>query len=531
MADFRTCLYSKFYGTINLSKAFESPGPDFFIMLSSAAGIVGTKAQGNYAAASAFQDAMAHSKSKSCTHYLSLDLGMIIDSNAIALHAERRRSLIRQGLIPLKLENIIALLEYSMSASARQDRCKQLAIGFNRQSLSSQQRSRTLQNPIFSHLPYEAGRGATKQVSGTIVSVKEAINAAANMGEVHSIVAGAVCRQLYVLLALEYDKISLDSSITDFGLDSLIAIELRNWITRTLQAVIQTSDIFDAPNLRALIKTVSSRSVFVLAYREAVVPNGVQGRVSSSGDRGPVEAHVQVTVLTKLLPNPLPDLENTLQLYLNSVRAFLSNEELEKTLSAIRDLQKSEGFGQVLQSRLTQRAKDPRIDNWLYDLYNAHVYLKVRAPVNPFQHFFGSHVVTQVHHSQAERAAIISVVAFDFKQRLEANELEPDFLNEQPLCMESLQWLFNSTRKPHNTIDQLQRFPGNDYLVALRHGHYYTIMLGDGESRVSLAKLESKFQGILEKDHEYAPSIASLTACDRNEWAKVFHPCSPISEN
>ena len=531
MADFRIALYSKFYGSINLSKAFESPDLDFFIMLSSAAGIVGTKAQGYYAAASAFQDAMAHSKSESSTHYLSLDLGMINDSDAIALHAERRRSLIRQGLIPLKLEQVIALMEYSMSAPARQDRCKQLAIGFNRQSLSSQQRSRTLQNQIFSHLPYEADRGAGKQVSQTTVSIKEAINVAANIGDVHSIVSGAICRQLSALLALEYDKISLDSSITDFGLDSLIAVELRNWITRTLQAAIQTSDILDAPNLRALIETVSRKSVFVLAYREAVVVDGVQGTVSPSGNYGPIEAQVQVTVPTKLLPNPLPDLDKTLQLYLYSVRAFLSNEKLEKTLDAIRDFQKPEGFGQVLQSRLTQRAKDPQIDNWLYDLYNAHVYLKVRAPVNPFQHFFGSHVATQVHHSQAERAAIIAVVACRFKQRLEANELEPDFLNEQPLCMDSLQWLFNSTRRPHVTIDQLQRFPGIDYLVALRHGHYYKIMLRDGDSGVSFAKLKSKFQGILERDHEHVPSIAALTACDRNDWAQVFHLCFPIPEN
>ena len=345
--------------------------------------------------------------------------------------------------------------------------------------------------------------------------------------------AGAIRRQLSTLLALEYDKISLNSSLTDFGLDSLIAVELRNWITRTLQAVIQTSDIFDAPNLRALIETVSSRSVYVLAYQEAAVLNSVQGSVSSSGNHGTVEAEIQVTVPTKLLPNPLPNLENTLQLYLYSVRAFLSNEELEKTLRAIRDLQKSAGFGQVLQSRLAQRVKDPQIDNWLYDLYNAHVYLKVRAPVNPFQYFFGSHVASQdqVHHSQAERAAIISVVAFGFKQRLEANELEPDFLNEQPLCMESLQWLFNSTRRPHVPIDRLQRFPGNDYLVALRHGHYYKIMLRDGDSHVSFANLESKFQGILERDHEYAPSIAALTSCDRNDWAKVLHPCSLVSEN
>ena len=501
-------------------------------MLSSAAGIVGTKAQGNYAAACAFQDAMAHSNSESNTHYLSLDLGMIDDSNAIALHAERRRSLIRQGLIPLKLENVIALLEYSMSAPARQSRCKQLAIGFNRRSLASQQRSRTLQNQNFSHLPYEADREATKQVSGTTVPVKATISAAANIEEVHSTVADAIRRQLSALLALEYDKISLDSSITDFGLDSLIAVELRNWITRTFQAVIQTSDIFDATNLGALIETVSSRSAYVLAYREAVGLSSVQGRVSSSENHGPVEDEVQVTVPNKIPQIPLCNLEDVLQLYLLSVRAFLSNEELEKTQSAIRDFQEPAGLGQILQRRLLQRAKDPQIDSWLYDLYNAHVYLKVRAPVNPFQHFFGSHVATpdQVHHSQAERAALISVVAFEFKQRLEANELGPDFLNEQPLCMESLQWLFNSTRRPYVAIDQPQRFPGNNYLVALRRGHYYKIMLRDGDSNVSFATLESKFQGILAKDHEHAPSVAALTACDRNDWTKVFYLCSLVSE-
>ena len=516
--DFKIAIQSKFHGTNHLSKAFECSSLDFFIMLSSISSILGVRSQANYAAASAFQDSLAHSKFDSDTHYISLDLGMIDDTEVIASHPERRSNLLREGFIPLRLGRVLSLLEYSMSAQARENRCKQILIGFDRQSLSSQQRFRTLQNPLFCHLPHDGDSGSSEPKARLIKSIDAIIAAAADIDEVHNIVATAMMVHFSTLVALERDKMSLDSPMKDFGLDSLIAIEMKNWISRTLKAAVQTSEIVDAADLRELVTMVTRRSSLVIAYQPSAAHEGIHGDRQKPESQEAPSSKVAATALTKLDPNPLPNLDDSLDLYLYSIRVFLSDDNEQTTLSAIQDFRQRGGLGQELQDRLSQRAVDPQIDNWLYDLHNAFNYLKVRRPSH---NFFGSHLESPFPHSQAERAALVSAAAFRFKQHLETGELKPDRLNEQPLCMSSLLWIFNSSREPHSDIDQAKSFPGNDYLVALRRGHFYKITVSFEASSVSYSMLLETFQKVLEEDKDIAPCVATLTADDRNCWAKV----------
>ena len=71
-------------------------------------------------------------------------------------------------------------------------------------------------------------------------------------------------------------------------------------------------------------------------------------------------------------------------------------------------------LGFKLQKRLEIRIQESDCDSWLWDLYSAHAHLKIRAPINPFQHFYGSRFDGPIKHSQAERAAIVSKAAFTF---------------------------------------------------------------------------------------------------------------------
>ncbi|THC88924.1 hypothetical protein EYZ11_011625 [Aspergillus tanneri] len=58
-SDFSAAVRPKVVGSLNLHNAFLTQHLDFFILLSSAAGIVGNSGQANYAAGCTFQDALA----------------------------------------------------------------------------------------------------------------------------------------------------------------------------------------------------------------------------------------------------------------------------------------------------------------------------------------------------------------------------------------------------------------------------------------------------------------------------------------
>ena len=517
--DFNTALQPKVSGTANLNQVFANPHLEFFVMLSSIASIAGPRSQANYAAGNAFQDELARSQTKSKAHYLSLNLGMIDESDVIASNPELRRSAIRAGCIPLQLSELFALLEYAMSSQARHEKLSQVALGFDRQSLLESQRSGLLEIPLFNHLVANADKNDDASTPKDSKTVDKAIIAAENLNEVHDIVAAAIANQISALLAVDLDNINLDSPIENLGLDSLIAIELKAWITRTLQAAMQTSEILDTANIRSLATTVAKRSSLVSVNQKQTASGAVQ--TSAAPNDKELATKNQVSQSTGLPLPPLADLKSTLEFYLYTVSPFCSKEEYQKTSNAVQEFLQPRGLGLELQSRLQARVNDNNIDNWLFDLYNNHVYLKQRASIVPCGNFFGCHAETEIQHSQAERAAVISKAAFEFKQTLEKGEISSDYLNEQRLCMNTLQWLFNSIREPHKGVDQMRKFPGNDYLVVMRRGHFFKVALRQEEKNTSLTSLRATFQAILDKKLEDATPVTALTADERDSWTEV----------
>ncbi|KAL8722143.1 MAG: hypothetical protein Q9181_007554 [Wetmoreana brouardii] len=160
--------------------------------------------------------------------------------------------------------------------------------------------------------------------------------------------------------------------------------------------------------------------------------------------------------------------------------------------------------------------------DWLSNLYNAHVYLKNRAPVNPFQLFYGSHTASLVQHSHTQRAAIIATAAIEFRTLIDANQVKVDMLNERPLCMDPLDWMFNASRAPHVGVDEMRQFPGHDYMVVMRRGHYFKVDLKTGSQIVPYSSLLAIIQGILEQPLSEVASIAALTVGNGDTWAQEY---------
>ncbi|KAI0451015.1 hypothetical protein F5B21DRAFT_507664 [Xylaria acuta] len=72
------------------------------------------------------------------------------------------------------------------------------------------------------------------------------------------------------LIAVEAQELSVDDPMAVLGLDSLVAIELKNWLTRTLQAPVQTTDIMDAASLKSFAAFILQKSALVA--KEMTVP-------------------------------------------------------------------------------------------------------------------------------------------------------------------------------------------------------------------------------------------------------------------
>ncbi|EDN96879.1 hypothetical protein SS1G_01807 [Sclerotinia sclerotiorum 1980 UF-70] len=515
--DYRAAVNPKVSGTQNLLHCLNIDHLNFFVILSSCSTILGNTAQANYSAACSFQDAVAqlHGQASSTSRISSLNLGMIEGTESLEKVSDNAMKLIRQVCVPVKIEEFLSLLEFSMRPEAREPQFAQIAIGIDRESVSNRKGVELQQ--IFSHLPVCASGVQSTPLVATR-SIEEELSTAQSFNQVQSIVTTAISKKLCALVASDFSDIDINASMENLGLDSLIAIELKNWINRSFHSTLQTSDILDAPNLYSLGQNVCEKSDLVMKHRK--LKAGEDGT-----NDGHEDAVVEILSGTTGLPRlPLPELESTLSFYETSVKALCSERELQQLRTAIIEFQEPGSIGTKLQDRLRERQNNPHLECWLSDLYCKHVYLRNRPSISPHENFMAVHAQSKMQHGQAKRAAIVTLAAMKFKDDFEAHKVQPVLLNDQPICMDALNWLFNAIREPCLMVDRMKKYPSQDYIAVLRRGRIYKIIIRDSTGqRVDIYKLEEIFQIIIDLGAVKPPrkSIAGMTADRRDSWAKM----------
>ena len=512
--DLNMTVHCKTVGTSNLFECFGGSSLEFFVMLSSLASIIGNRAQGNYAAANGYLDNFAQTYNSKGTAVIAINLGFIADSETISAHQSRVDNISKAGCVPLSLEQMLSVLELAISPRSSSDQPRQLAVGVNGHSLS-QGLTKSLQRSLFDHLRHsykgvEASRESIKKDT-----ITEIMANSRDTGQLRIMIADAVAKQLSSVLASKTSELPLDTPLADLGLDSLAAVELKNWISRTLQAALQTGEILDCNGIQHVADLVIQRSRLISRKKQAQT-NEIQSHREESRVLDSAKSAFE-----PLPALPLPSLIDTLNLYKESVSAFCSNSELQTLEQHIAEFLESGALGDRLQGQLTEKTQDTRAGSWLHGLFTNFVYLRPRASINPTQTYFGSHFDGTFQQSQAERAGIITKAILEFKETLDRGCLEQDFLFDKALCMKSLDFIFNAVREPHKGVDRLQKYSQRDYAIVIKVGHYFQIDLHNDAVEKSQAAWIAAFESICTHTLEPGSSIATLTTADRDTWAEV----------
>ena len=255
--DFDIPMDCKVAGTRNLLSVFQTPHLSHFIMLSSVSSITGNALQANYSAANAYLDALARHASAEHpnVHFMSLNLGPMKDVGVVANNKSLENYLVRQGYIPVRLSELFVLLRYAFIGEAKQDGCNQIIIGFNRASLTASDNATVLDYPTFSHIPQIPVQDETtnkSQVTAAGIDIKDQLAAAKDPLEKRLLAAKLMATKVASLLALDVEKVELDSPLMDMGLDSLVLNELKNWITHKMGAPITVGEMVLAFDFVAL---------------------------------------------------------------------------------------------------------------------------------------------------------------------------------------------------------------------------------------------------------------------------------------
>lgn len=277
LSEYQQATRPKVDGTRNLHTLLSSTRLDFFLLLSSCAGLIGNSGQGNYASACTFQDAFARYRTGLGLPTRSLDLGMIESAGYVSENLDSLRFLTAQGFTPVKLSEFLALLSYAVSTPVDSVDSSQLVVGLTRidktSLLPSSANTTFLSDAKFSHLvtstsiSAEGGSGGGRGQHASS-SLQQSIRSAASASEAHRLVTCAIVEKVSQVLVVPVEDISPLRAISSYGGDSLAAVELRNWFVRSLEANVGVMEILAGKSIEALAGDVLGRSKLVMVVGE-----------------------------------------------------------------------------------------------------------------------------------------------------------------------------------------------------------------------------------------------------------------------
>ncbi|OQE42415.1 hypothetical protein PENCOP_c004G00771 [Penicillium coprophilum] len=262
--DWQAAVRPKVQGSWNLHTILPD-NMDFFIMLSSVAGIFGNRGQSNYAAGNTFQDALAAYRVSKGMKAASINLGSVSNVGWVAENRSSMRThtatlfeLLREEEVHATVDFLIRDQQDSGNASAR----SQLILG-----LPTAEMCRQNGVPLPTYLHYSMFtqfRNTTAAKSSEVSQQKTAstaalLSAASGFEGAVSIVSDGIVERLASLLAIPCSE--LDAQRFGFGgIDSLVAMEFRAWIVKELKADVSLLDIMGAENIRALSEKIAGKS-------------------------------------------------------------------------------------------------------------------------------------------------------------------------------------------------------------------------------------------------------------------------------
>lgn len=529
--DWKATLGPKVTGTMNLDNTFSSSHLDFFIVLTSISGVAGRLAQSNYSAANNFQDAYMHERNgQTNTRYFAISLGAVAGSNSITSMTASRAQKELMESASMSFAELDQILQYAMDLRTTPT-CAQSAMGFDRHTLLDQD-PYAHANPFFSMLPYlESANTASKQNPGATRDVGSALRHVASMDEAVEVISQAMGDKLVAFINRDIEDINFKMPLSSFGIDSLISIELKNWVMRTFSVNLQASELNGPASILDFSRTLAGRSALVRqdikdgASREKANDGFDTEQMTNSTEQhqqAPEQGHGYKCCkrFDQLPKQPIPDFDETMRDHLNnSIHFAADEEEADSFRTVIKELTAPRSVGRQIYERLAREAADPNIENWSSEYLLKAIHLKWRQGL-PYSSFMLLQHEPNVAHSQAERAATIAATVYDYKQGLERGEVLGKWMMEIPQCSHLQDWMFNSVREPAVGCDVSRKYAGDD-LAVLRRGRLFSVPLKRDGKRVSFDELISAFQQILEQSEDDGLGVGILTADNRDSWAKV----------
>ncbi|SCV26211.1 polyketide synthase [Fusarium fujikuroi] len=242
---------------------------DFFILLSSLAGVVGQMASANYAGGCAYQDALARYRRAHAQNALSLDIGWMSNIGIIAeKEAYQRQRQTSNDMQPIDDKELLALLTLCCDPNNQIELPPlsegQVLFGLRTPAdilSEGQQPPALLERPLLSAFSFLAGNNNTPtQAVDHAENARDVFQKSTDAGERQRVVIRAIAAKLARAMSISPDDVEPSKPLSSYGVDSLMAVELRNWINKEFNSTVAVFDIIGSISIAGVAEVVETRS-------------------------------------------------------------------------------------------------------------------------------------------------------------------------------------------------------------------------------------------------------------------------------
>ncbi|KAI2635455.1 acyl transferase domain-containing protein [Xylaria nigripes] len=278
--DWQTVTEPKIQGTWNLHTALAQQPLDFFVLFSSIAGLTGQRGQANYASANTFLDAFVQFRHRLGLPASVLDVGAISDVGYVAERPDLIQFFKTTSIYSLREQYLLDTLELAIRNSAPSIREPQDIFVSNSQLGLAMRSTLPLSSPqnrlvwrrdarlsMYHNIDAETHRDNLGAENNTgpgqndqnaevrrLLTVAETDPSAITQDAFVAQLARQTGLAFFNFMMKPVEELDVTKPLTSFAFDSLIAIELRNWLRLRFAIEISMFEIMRSENLLALAR-------------------------------------------------------------------------------------------------------------------------------------------------------------------------------------------------------------------------------------------------------------------------------------
>ncbi|KAI1416669.1 putative polyketide synthase [Hypoxylon sp. FL1857] len=282
--DWHYGIAAKVQGTRNLHQALATSDGrcggqcslDFFLLLSSISGTIGSPTEPAYCAANAYMDSFARFRRAQGLKAMSLALGVISEVGYLHDHPNMENIYTRRGLQPINEDELLQLIDLAIAnpgddTTPVYDTLMQANILTGLEMQAAKARATDLSSTVFDTLFQDPRAGLLKASwdrdvgsAGNAASLsrtelpQDILAAVADGETIDKAVNKALLTKFSSIIMLPPAQLRADQPLASFGLDSMLAAEFRSFIFQFLQVEIPFESLLSQ---QATISSIAAQVV------------------------------------------------------------------------------------------------------------------------------------------------------------------------------------------------------------------------------------------------------------------------------